>query len=731
MTHKFCLLLKTVNNCYFYRKKNPEFMVYKQIFFIILFLLSISANAQQDISLKRKSFKTEKPGFKVAWKHIKQGDSYYWARGIFYTNAFSEYQQAYTYNSDNAVLNYKIGVSCLYSDKKDEAAAFFIKAYELNKDVTKDILFLTGRALMYSGKFSSAIENFNNYLASPGKKPKENIILVKKYIEECNSAEIITKDTLRIEIGNLGGNINSTADDYSEVLASDGIKMLFASRRALTPKAKNYYSDTKFDENIFSSDYISGAWSVAMLFNKNLITKFCETPLFMNNAGNQLFIYAGYEGDGDIMVSELKRGKWKTPVPVSFKVNSKFPESSFTMSSTGDEIAFVSDRGRKGEGGKDIYLMKKKSKRRWSKPANIGPSVNTKYDEESVKFSSGGDTLWFSSRGHNTIGGFDVFFSARNSEGAWNKAVNAGYPINTPWDEMFYNPSPVDDSSFFFVSNRSGGFGGLDIYKGRFMPPPPPPKPVVIPEPVIEPVPVPVAPPKRDSVVIVRDTVFIVQKIQQAVIPETPKELILYLIGKVNDSETKEPVLSRIEVFDMSTDQVIATTASSDVDGSYRVRLPAKKSYMVTLRATGFLSDMKRVVIPDSYTEEFYTLDMTLVKVKVGKKVVLNNILFELGKAVLTTGSYVELDKLLQVLQDNPQMKIEISGHTDNTGNPVVNAKLSTDRARAVVIYLARKGIDIGRLTFKGYGSEQPIADNTTPDGRAKNRRVEFKVLGI
>jgi outer membrane protein OmpA-like peptidoglycan-associated protein len=245
-----------------------------------------------------------------------------------------------------------------------------------------------------------------------------------------------------------------------------------------------------------------------------------------------------------------------------------------------------------------------------------------------------------------------------------------------------------------------------------------------------EPVPVPVAPPKRDTVV-VRDTVVIIHEMQKPVQVEPPKEVILYLVGKVTDSETKEPILARIEVFDLSTDQIVSTTASSDVDGSYRVKLPAKISYMVNLRATGYLSDMRRVTLSDSYTEEFYTLDVTLVKVKVGKKVVLNNILFALGKAVLTPGSSAELNKLVTILQDSPQMKIEISGHTDNTGSPVVNAKLSSDRAKAVVDYLVKKGIDIERLTYKGYGSDQPIADNSTAAGKAKNRRVEFKILGL
>lgn len=150
---------------------------------------------------------------------------------------------------------------------------------------------------------------------------------------------------------------------------------------------------------------------------------------------------------------------------------------------------------------------------------------------------------------------------------------------------------------------------------------------------------------------------------------------------------------------------------------------------MVDMRATGFLSDMKQVNIPQSYSAESYKLDGSLIKVKVGKKVVLNNILFQTGKSILTTSSFTELDRLLGILNDNPLMKIEISGHTDNTGSLQLNLKLSEDRAKSVVEYLVQKGIERTRLEYKGFGPQQPIADNTTADGRSKNRRVEFKIL--
>jgi outer membrane protein OmpA-like peptidoglycan-associated protein len=342
-----------------------------------------------------------------------------------------------------------------------------------------------------------------------------------------------------------------------------------------------------------------------------------------------------------------------------------------------------------------------------------------------VRFSKKGDTLWFSSRGHNSIGGFDIFYTVRNSAGAWDSVRNCGYPVNTPWDEMFYQPSPVDDSVFYFASNRSGGMGGLDIYEGRILPPPP----AIVPAPLqlSVPAPVPASIPEihfKPDTVVVRDTVVV---IKEAAVQ--PPELILYLTGTVKDSESGAPVIAKVDLIDPGTNLTVAITASSDVDGSFRIRIPAKKSYMADFRGKGFLPEMKKVSIPENYDRDFYNIDVKLSKVTVGKKVVLNNILFESGKSKLTPGSYKEIDRLIETLNDNPQMKIEISGHTDKTGNEQVNLVLSEERSKAVVDYIVQKGIARSRMTYKGFGSSQPIDVNSTPAGRAKNRRVEFKIL--
>jgi len=688
------------------------------ILFIALIFFSFRlTNAQTNVEIVKSQFRNVRDGFKIAWDHVKEGDAYFTEGGVWYGNAFEEYLKAYAYNSSNPELNYKIGVAALFSDNRDKAADYLLKAYELNNNVAEDVLLLAGKALQFAGRYNEAIEKLELYIDSSNKKNKAGVEMAKKYIEECRSAIELSKDTMNIDIQNLGGSVNSDSDDYSIVLTGDGKRIYFGSRRAISTSAPKRYDDTKFDENIFVTDFQNGVWTNALPAGGKIRTEYCEVPLFLSKAEDRLFIYAGYEGNGDIMVSELRKGIWKSPVKEKIGISSSYPETSMCISPDGNEVAFVRDAGKKGIGGKDIFIVKRVKEKKWSKPQNAGITINSRYDEESVRYSRGGDTLWFSSAGHNTMGGFDIFYSVRSTDGSWGPAVNAGFPLNTPWHELFFVTAPDDDSAFYFVSNRKGGYGGLDLYKGRFLPlpqiapPPPEPEPVKPPEP---------------QIVVVRDTVVVIKEIVQ---PAPVVDKSVYLTGNITDSETGAPVLARIEVIDYLTDAVVGTTASSDVDGSYKVKLPERKIYIVNIRATGFLSDMKKITIPENYPSDVMRLDVQLAKVKVGKKVILNNIFFETGKAVLTKDSFEELDKLVGIMNDNPTMKIEISGHTDNTGSAVINARLSTERARAVVEYLVSKGIDRSRMTYMGYGPDYPIADNSTPEGRAKNRRVEFKIL--
>ncbi|HKK42126.1 MAG TPA: tetratricopeptide repeat protein, partial [Bacteroidales bacterium] len=466
---------------------------FSKLMAILFLLFSLVAEGQTDVTIGKKEFNTGKTGFADAWKHVKEGDKYYSQGGASYAKAFDEYLQAIVYNNSDPELNYRTGISALFSDHKEEASGFLLNALEFKPDVTDDILFFTGRALQYNGKFEDAIGKFTAYKDSADPKHSAALIaLTDKYLDECNSALEITADTLRIDITNPGTSINSESDDYSPILTADGNTMYFASRRWTVRSFS--HSDMKYDENIYISHNDNGVWGGAALAGKDITTKYCEAPLYINGEGDKLYVYDGSESGGDIKVSEKKNGIWRKPGKLPFPVNSSGSETSFCISPSGSEIYYISDRGKVNIGGKDIYFIRKLNGRKWSKPVNAGSMINTRYDEEGVRLSSSGDTLWFSSKGHNSIGGYDIFFSVRGQDGEWGAVRNCGYPVNSVWDDIFYFPSPVNDSTFYFSSNRRGGNGGLDIYEGKILPAP------------RDTIPVPVAKP---DTVIIRDTVVV------------------------------------------------------------------------------------------------------------------------------------------------------------------------------------------------------------------------------
>jgi hypothetical protein len=689
------------------------------IFPALMSLFMMTVSGQEDVKVIRSEFRTDKPGFENAWRSLSNGDRHYAGGVLSYPEALGEYTNAYLYNPDNPELNYKMGVCHLLTSKKEHAIDYFLKALSLKPTVAEDILLLTGRAYQVSGKFIDAVGKYTEFLESDVKKSPEMLDRVRKYIDESNAGMLIMNDTARIEISNAGEVINSPFDDYSPVLDDDRMKLYFASRRPSATKPAGKYQDELPDENIYLSTRLGEAWSVALPLEGKMNTAFCEAPLALADNGSTMYLYAGYRGDGDILVTTLKKGIWKKPKPINAGINSLFTETSVAFAPSGEEFVFVSALDRKGAGGKDIYIVKRIKGRRWGKPVTLSV-LNSQWDEESVAYSYGGDTLWFSSRGHSTIGGFDVFYSVRNEDGTWGEPVNAGLPVNSVYDDMYFRPGVPGDSTFWLVTNRTGGYGGLDICIGRLMPPEPEPLPVIeepIPEPVIV----------ADTVKVV-DTVYVVREVVKEVQPVVA-EPVFYLEGRVLDSSEETPLVARIDIIDPETFQVVASLITSGEDGSFRVNVKNRRNYMFEVRSNGYLSDLRTLDIPAAYIGESFFTNFYLNKITVGKKVVLNNIFFETGKSILTSASYAELNKLTMIMNENPKMRIEISGHTDNTGSASVNDRLSLERATAVTQYLIGKGIVSTRIETKGYGSAQPVEPNDTPAGRAANRRVEFKIL--
>ena len=680
---------------------------------VLLVLIPVISYSQQNIKVVKTEFKTEnETGLNEAWKSIKAGDKLFKAGPGTYREARQNYLFAYKYNSENPELNYKIGICYLYSDDKYESINYLRKAYIAKNQISNDIHYVLARAYHLTLEFDRAIEEYNKHLSilSPKLLPQQSPG-IKRMIQECENGKTLVANPLRVIISNLGENINSEADDYHSIFASGDSLMYFTSRRMHDEKAKRSGYDNKYFESIYMSTKKGTEWTKARNLDKKVNKKnHNNAALNVSGFGSRLYIYRGLKYAGNIYESKLKKGMWTPPKPLTSKFNTKFRETSLSISPDQNTFYFVSTNPKLSIGGRDIFVVTKNPQGKFNKPVNIGTKINTPYDEECVSISPDGNTLYFSSRGHNSIGGYDVFRSDKNDLGEWSPPVNIGYPINTPDDDVFYSVSPVGKYAYY-SANRMGTLGGRDIFRILYLGA------------------------EKEFIMTTEDVLIagILDTTRQGFL-SAPGIITIdttyILTGKVLDAVNGEGVMAQLEFIDVDQSKVVATTLSNDT-GSYTTRLPEGKAYGVEINAKGYLFFLDMVDITGEEPEEPIRRDFNLEKVEVGTKVVLENIFFETNKATLKPESYPQLEQVLKFMNSNPSVRMEISGHTDNVGSLKLNTNLSKARAESVVKYLVERGIDPSRLDYKGYAFSQPVAPNDTPEGRAKNRRVEFKILSM
>jgi outer membrane protein OmpA-like peptidoglycan-associated protein len=687
----------------------------KRIILLTLCILSVQlspADAQSNpLKIKRKEFKKQDYGFKEAWLNVKDGN-YYFKRGSgSYREARDGYLKAFGYNQENAELNYMIGRCYLFSDNKYESIKYIQKAYDLKPDVSFDIHLMLAMAYHQILEFDKAIEEYNYFLNTlPPKSRPQYQSDIDLYIQQCRNGKLLAAEPRRVVINNLGKGINSIYDEYGPVLSSDGTTMYFTSRRQFEKRSDKSILDDKFFEDIYQSTNIKDEWTRARRLDKKVTGRSNNTNeavVSLSPDNLKLYLYKGKDKNGDLYMSSLKKGEWSKPKSVK-KFNSKYRETSICISSDESTLYFISDHRKKGYGGTDIYVSHKNKRGKWGKPENAGNVINTFFDELGVSLGPNDSTLYFSSRGHNSIGGFDVFQSKLSNVGLWSRPENMGYPINTPNDDIFYI-QPADTKIAYYSSNRESGLGGIDIYKIIFL-----------------------GAAKDLLTADVEDLLAGAKKpyddIYFAPTAKLDIDTTILLRGFINDSQDKKPIVAKLEVIDRDASKVVAT-AISDSTGNYSVHLPEPKMYGVEIVARGYLLYLDIADLSQKTFDDVVVKNFLLDKVEVGAKVVLKNIYFEFGKSALKPESYASLDNVVKLLESNETVRIEISGHTDNVGSLKANTKLSSDRAKAVVDYLIMRGIRPDRLTYMGYAFTQPIAPNTSEAGRAQNRRVEFKIL--
>jgi outer membrane protein OmpA-like peptidoglycan-associated protein len=414
---------------------------------------------------------------------------------------------------------------------------------------------------------------------------------------------------------------------------------------------------------------------------ENVNTPQSEAAQNISQDGLWLVFTANNRPDGfgnyDLYISYLSPQGWSKAVNLGGRVNSDQWDSQPCLSPDKKDLYFSSQRFG-GLGGRDIYVCHLQANGRWSEPENLGPGINTKGDDECPFIHADNQTLYFTSGGWPGYGANDLFFSRKNPDGSWSKPLNLGYPINTTSDEgtLFI---AADGKTAYYASDRSDSKGGLDIYSFE---------------------------------------------LRQDLRPTKT----LWVKGVVTDKNTRKGIPSTVELTDLESKQVISAV-QTDETGNYFITLPVGKDYAFNVNRKGYLFYSDNFLMSGRSPDSVYEKNIALQPIEVNASSVLKNIFFDVNKYELRPGSQVELERLVQLMIDNPTLKIEISGHTDNVGKPADNLLLSNNRAKAVVDFLVKKNIPASRLTVKGYGETKPVADNKTEEGRAMNRRTEMKVL--
>jgi outer membrane protein OmpA-like peptidoglycan-associated protein len=466
--------------------------------------------------------------------------------------------------------------------------------------------------------------------------------------------------------------LNSSGDDFGLTMPVDSTIVFFTAAHA--PGGS--------DHDIYFARRTGATWTVPAQAVEINNGKSNGVPSI--TPGAEALYFAGCDyglGDCDLYRVDVgPRGEvppetiaWTIPNNLGLAVNGPGWESQPCISADGSTLYFSSDRPG-GFGGKDIWLSKRLADGSWDRPINAGPHVNTAFDEVTPWIAPDGKTLLFSSNGRPGLGGFDVF-EMHDIPGGGTVVNNLGTPVNSSADEISFSLSS-DGRHAFVASNRDGGAGGYDLYE-------------------VAPVPVPI-----DPFVIVR--------------------------GRVRD-ETGHPVVATVSATDLAGNTPLGRFTSDPDSGTYTAILPRGYSYALTADAPGHLFYSKQLTIDRALeTTETRYVDFQLAPMTGSVRLLL---FFDPGESNLQKESVTDLNHVIRFLQENPTARIEISGHTDNTGDEGANFNLSTERARAVKSYLVGNRISADRIEAAGYGPKRPIADNTTEAGRAMNRRVEMRIV--
>lgn len=559
------------------------------------------------------------------------------------------------------------------------AESAFEKALQLSPGYAGLAYVLVGEAEIAQQKYAEAKAHLQTYFDG-GHSTARWAAKARALLQQATFAEQAVKEPVPFEPKALPAAINTENPEYLPALSADGRYLVYTSRT--TPR----------NEDIFISEYIDGQWQPGLPVAA-LNSPFNESSPSLSADGQAMaFARDGRDGNFDLYYARKRNGRWEAPALLPPPVNTSAFESQPSLSADGTILLFVSDRPG-GQGQLDIWATRMLPDGSWREPQNLGTPINTPLNEQAPFFHPDGRTLYFMSKGHPGMGSYDLFRSQLEQGGEWSKPLNLGYPINTPGNEGALTVS-LDGKTAYFDSDqadptgRNQEMGNANLYTFE---------------------------------------------LYEAARPNPAT----YVEATVRDARTKRPLEAEVEITRLSTQKVYGRSLTNE-KGQFLIVLPMEDDYALSVDKEGYFFHSAHFALAEPQTlTEPYRLLIELQPIPppdtapdtTNGPVVLRNIFFETGSAALQQASMPELKKLQQLLVEHPQMRIQINGHTDNVGRPEDNLALSENRAKAVRDYLATHGISPVRLQYKGFGETRPIADNSTPEGRAKNRRTEFEVL--
>jgi len=642
----------------------------------LMVILAFSFSGKAQVNKYKYTTKSEK-AIKAYEKATELYDSYSNAEAI------KELDNAIKYD-DKFIEAYMLKGDIYTDMKKFELA---IENYK--KAISIDPYFFTNNYFNVAmieirvGKYQDAKNDFESYIDN-----KNTTVINKKraefMVKQCDFCMDMVNHPVPFKPVNMGDSINSTYNEYEPSLTADEQTLVIT--RLLPRSVNNDEQGDKLQEDFYICHKINDStWSKAVDAGPPLNTPGNEGAQCISPDGKFLY-FTGCDrpdtyGSCDLYYSEKVGDSWSIPKNMGPVVNSEKWDSQPSISSDGKTLYFTSAR-KGGKGGMDIWKTTKNEKGLWTTPVDLGDSINTPKDDIAPFIHPDDQTLYFASNGHQGLGGFDIYYSRKDTSGIWGKPVNIGYPINTYADESFLIVNSKGDLAFY-ASDRPGGKGGMDIYSF----------------PLYE-----KARPKR----------------------------VTYVKGTVYNKLTTAKLKAKFELIDLKTGKAFIESTSDPVTGEFLVCLPTEKDYALNVSKDGYLFYSENFTLTGIHSNsDPFVKNIPLQQIKIGESVVLKNIFFDTDKFDLKSESTAELEKLLDLLNKNPMMKIEISGHTDNQGDDKHNQTLSENRAKAVYDYLIGHGIAKERLSYKGYGKTKPIDTNATDAGRANNRRTEFKVVEV